>query len=120
MDLDRKKGDRERRRWDQVRGWRRQGRGRNPVGEEVTELGDGRDLFVVGGIGSVYDGTQKKVERMDYAVGGGHGRLGEVAVEELNCVGEKKMLGDGIDYMEASVVLECRANVEALVATEVQ
>ena len=43
---------------------------------------------------------------MDYAVGGRHGRLGEIAVEEFKGVGEKKMLGDGIYHVEASVVLD--------------
>ena len=56
---------------------------------------------------------------MDYAVEGGHGRLGEIAMEEFNCIGENKMLGDGIDHVEASVVLERRADIEALVAAEV-
>ena len=38
------------------------------------------------GIRSVCDGTQQKFERMDYVVRGGHGRLGEIAVEEFDCV----------------------------------
>ena len=56
---------------------------------------------------------------MDYVVGGGHGSLGEIYVEEFNCIGENKMLGDGINHVEALVVLERRANVEALAAAEV-
>ena len=64
-------------------------------------------------------GTCQKVERMDYEVGGGHVRLGEIAVEEFNCIGENKILGDGIDHVEALVVLDRRTNVEALAAAEV-
>ena len=70
-------------------------------------------------IGSICDGTRHKVERMDYAVRGGHIRLGEIAVEGFDCVGEQKMLGDGINNVELLVVLECRANVEALTDAEV-
>ena len=69
--------------------------------------------------GNVSYGTQQKVEHMEYVVRGGHGRLGEIAVEEFNCIGEKKILGDGINHVEASVVLERRENVEALAAAEV-
>ena len=56
---------------------------------------------------------------MDYAVRGGHGRLVEIAVAELNYIGENKMLGESIKHVEASVVLEIRANVEALASAEV-
>ena len=45
-------------------------------------------------------------------------RLGEIALEELDCIGENKMLGDSIDHMEALVVLDRRANVETLTAAE--
>ena len=45
--------------------------------------------------------------------------MGEIYVEEFNCIGENKMLGDGINHVEALVVLERRANVEALAAAEV-
>ena len=40
-------------------------------------------------------------------------------MEEFDCIREKKMLGDSINHMEASVVLEPRANVETLTAAEV-
>ena len=45
--------------------------------------------------------------------------MGEIAVEEFDYIGENKMLGDSIDHVEASVLLERRANVETLTATEV-
>ena len=54
-------------------------------------------------IGSAFYGTQQKFERMDYAVGEGHVRLGEIAVDEFDCVREKKMTGDGINHAEALV-----------------
>ena len=98
---------------------RRQGCGKNPVGEEVTELGDGQEMFVVDVIESVFHGKQQKVECMDYAVVGGHGRLGEIAVEEFDRVRKKYMLGDGINQVESSAVLERWANVKALEAVEV-
>ena len=65
----------------------------------VTDIVDGPGLFVVDGTESLFDGTRQKVERMEYAVGGGNGRLGEISVEELDCVREKTMLGDGIDHV---------------------
>ena len=67
---------------------------------------------------NVFYGTQQKVECMEYAVRGGHGRLGEIYVEEFDCIREKKMLGDSIDHVEALVVLERRDNIETLTATE--
>ena len=78
-----------------------------------------RGGFVVDGSRNVFYGTRQKVELMDYAVGGGHSRLGEITVEEFNCIREKNMLGDSIEHVEASVVLERRANVETLTAAEV-
>ena len=56
---------------------------------------------------------------MDYEVRGGHGRLGEISVEEFDCVGEEEMLGDGTDHMESLVLLESRANVESMASSEV-
>ena len=76
-------------------------------------------MFVVDVSGNVIYVTRQKVERMEYEVGGGHVRLVEIAVEEFTCIRENKMLGDGIDHVEASVMLDHRANVEALAAAEV-
>ena len=45
--------------------------------------------------------------------------MGEITVEEFNCIRENKMLGDIIDHVEELVVLEYRANVETLTAAEV-
>ena len=56
---------------------------------------------------------------MDYTVGEVNSRLGEITVEEFNCIRENKMLGDIIDHVEELVVLEYRANVETLTAAEV-
>ena len=119
MVSDRQNGYREGQIWNRVRGWGRQGCGRDPVEEEVTELEYGRELFVVDGSRNISYGTWQKVECMDYAVGGRHGRLGEIAVEEFNCIEEKKMLGDGIDNVETPVVLHHRGNVKTLTAVEV-
>ena len=44
--------------------------------------------------------------------------LGEIPVEELDCIREKKMLGDCINHVKLSVVLERRSNVETLAAVE--
>ena len=54
---------------------------------------------MVDSIRDVFYGTRQKFERLEYAVGGGNGRLGEISVEELDCVREKTMLGDGIDHV---------------------
>ena len=40
-------------------------------------------------------------------------------MEEFDCIGEKNILGDSIDNVEALVVLERRSNVETLTAVEV-
>ena len=63
------------------------------------DLGYSQELFVVDGSRSVFYVTRQKVERMDSAVGVGHFRSGEIAVEEFDCIGENKMLGDNIDHM---------------------
>ena len=76
MALYRQNGDREGQRWDRVRGWGIQGRVWDPVEEEVTNLGDGRELFVVECSRNVFYAIRHKFDRMDYAVGGGHGKLG--------------------------------------------
>ena len=39
--MDRQNRDREGDIWDRVRGWRKEVCGWDPVGEEITELGDG-------------------------------------------------------------------------------
>ena len=52
-------------------------------------------------------------------VRGGKGRFGEIALEELNCIRKNNIHGDGIGHVEASVVLESRANVESLATAEV-
>ena len=57
MALYRQNGDREWHRWDRVRGWGVQVRGWDPVGEEVADLGDGRELFVVEVSGNVFCST---------------------------------------------------------------
>ena len=68
-------------------------------------------MSVVSGSRNVFYGTQQKVERVDYAVGGGHGKLGEIVVDEFDCIRENKMIGDSINHMEVLVVLERRVNV---------
>ena len=44
-------------------------------------------MFVFDGRRNVFYGTKEKFESMDYAVGGRHGRLGEIIVEEFDCIG---------------------------------
>ena len=68
--LDRKIRDREGQRWDRVRDWGRQGRGLDPVGEEITDTGCGQEMFVVDRSRNIFYSARHKVERMDYAVGG--------------------------------------------------
>ena len=56
---------------------------------------------------------------MDDAVAFGHCGLGEVVVEELDGVRVAKGFGDPAHNVEAAVVVEGGANVEALAAAEV-
>ena len=44
--------------------------------------------------------------------------LGEVVVVEFDSVGEKKGLGGGVNNVEAAVVIEGRADVESIGASE--
>ena len=39
-----------------------------PAGEEIAQLGDGLELFVVGGGGGVLEGAGEEVEGVDYSV----------------------------------------------------
>ena len=70
MALDRQNGDIEGQRWDRFWGWGRQGRGWDPVGEDITEPGDGQELLVLDGSRNVLYGAQQKVEHMEYVVSG--------------------------------------------------
>ena len=54
-----------------------------------------------GGIGN---GGGEEVDRMEKAVFIGDGRLFEVAVAELDCVGDDKGVGVGVHDLEAGVV----------------
>ena len=45
--------------------------------------------------------------------------MSEIAVEEFDCIGENNMIGDIIEHVEASVLLERRESVETLAAAEV-
>jgi hypothetical protein len=56
---------------------------------------------------------------MEKAVFIGDGRLLEVAVSELDCIGDDKGAGDRVHDLEAAVVEHGRANAEAFLAAEV-
>ena len=45
--------------------------------------------------------------------------MGKIIMHELHCVKEEEGLGGGVNYVEAAVVVESGADVEAFLATEV-
>ena len=61
---------------------------RCPATEEVADLGEVVQLFVVGGCGGVLDGARQVVERVDNSVLWSYLWLGEVVVEGFNGVGD--------------------------------
>ena len=63
--------------------------------------------------GGVFYCAGEKVESMDDAIALAECGLGEVVVHKLNGVRKKECFGDGIGYMEASIVVECWTYTEA-------
>ena len=64
-----------------IGGWRIHSCGCLPVREDISELRDGGDLFMVYGFRCVLDGAREKVKSMYDAIGWGHSGLGEVVVK---------------------------------------
>ena len=69
--------------------------------------------------GGVFYCAGEKVESMDDAVDLADCGLREVVVHKLNGVRKRELFGDGIDYIESVVVVECWTNFEAFAAAEV-
>ena len=74
--------------------------------------------MVDGGWG-VLDCAREEVQGVDDAVALGYCGLGEVVMEELDGVRVAKGFGDAVHNVEAAVVIEGAADVEALTAAEV-
>ena len=91
----------------------------DPVGEHIAEFQDDGELLVVNGGWGVFGGTQVEAQGVCDAVPRGRCGLGEVGVEELNGVRVTQCFGRPLHHIQAVVVAEGRANVEALAVAEV-
>ena len=74
---------------------------------------------MLGGDWGVLDGIREKIQGVNNATPLGHCGLGEVAVEELDGIGVTQCFGHSVHHVEAAVVAEDGATVEALGAVEV-
>ena len=83
-----------------------------PVLEEVADLADGFKLFIYSGDGDFLQGTGEEVKGVDEAICVSGGWLRELVMAELNGVGDKGGFSCGVDYLEAAVVSQVRADVE--------
>ena len=90
------------------------------MAEEITKVCDGIQLSIVGCRGSVLEGTSEDGHCVDELVLGRERRLSEVGVAELNSVGELMALGVFSNDREGAVMMKGGADVEAVLATEVQ
>ena len=89
-----------------------------PVLEEFFEVGDGSELLGYCNGWGVLEGVREKLESMEDAVLVRDGGLGEVVVTKLDCVGEDKGFDEGVDGVEATVVVECSSDLETIAASE--
>ena len=89
-----------------------------PVLEKLFEAGDGGELIRDCNIWSIVEGIGEEVECTENAVLVRDGGLGEIVVSKLDCVGEDEGFGGGVDDLEATVVIEGGADVEAIATAE--
>ena len=67
----------------------------------------------------VFDGTCEEIEVMDNEIFRCEDSLDQVIMPELDGVGEEDHFGGAIDNMEATEVMEGRADFESMAAAEV-
>ena len=84
-----------------------------PVMEEVAEAADGVELFFDNSNGGLFEGTGEEVEGMEDSIFVRDGWMREVVVEEFNSVGDEEGFGGCVDDLEAAMVFQGRANIEA-------
>ena len=89
-----------------------------PVLEEVAELADGLNLFIYSGGGGFLQGAGEEVKGVEEAICVSVGWFREVVMAELNGVGDKGRFFGGVDDLEAAVVLQGGADVEAVAGAE--
>jgi hypothetical protein len=77
------------------------------------------ELGIAYGGGSIGDGVGDGIEAGDNGVGWCDGRDGEVVIVEVDCVGDAKGLGFGINNAMAAVMLKGDADVESVRAVKV-
>ena len=84
-----------------------------PGSEEITEVGYGFKVRVMGGHGGVLVGRGEELEGVDDSILCGDGGLREVVVQDLDGVRDDEGFGGGVNDLEAVVVVEVGANCEA-------
>ena len=89
-----------------------------PVLEEVAESADGVELFVDNSGGGLFEGAGEEVEGVEESIFVCDGWMREVVVAEFNGVGDEEGFGGGVDNLEAAVVFQGGADVEAVAGAE--
>ena len=90
-----------------------------PVLEEVADSADGVEFFVGNSCGGLFEGAGEKVEVMEESIFVRDGWMRKVVVAEFNSVGDEEGFSGGVDDLEAAVVLQGEADVEAVAGAEV-
>ena len=89
-----------------------------PVLEEVAESDDGVELFVINSGGGLFEGAGEEVEGMEESIFVRDGWMRKVIVAEFKSVGDEEVFGSGVDDLEAAVVFQGGAGVEAVAGAE--
>ena len=89
-----------------------------PVLEEVTELDDGIEFFVNNSGGGLFEGAGEEVEGMEESIFVRDRWMCKVVVAEFNCVGDEEGFSGGVDDLEAAVVFQVGADVDAVAGAE--
>ena len=89
-----------------------------PVLEEVAGLADGFNLFIYSSGGGFLEGAREEVKGVEEEIFVSGGWFREVVIAELNGVGGKGGFCGGADDLEAAVVFQSEADVEAVAGAE--
>ena len=86
--------------------------------EEVAESADGFEWFFDNSGGGLFDGAGEEVEGVEESIFVRDCWMRDVVVVEFNSVGDEEGFSGGVENLEAAVVFQVGANVEAVTGAE--
>ena len=90
-----------------------------PVAEQLMQLGDCCEWFILECGQGVFQCRRDKIKSMNDAIPFCDSGLGKIIMHKIHHVREEEGFGGGVDYVEAALVIESGADVEAFVEMEV-